>query len=141
MMKILLPVDGSDYTKRMLGFVAAHDEWFSAGNEFVVCTVVAPIPSYATRFLDRQTLDSYYAEQAESVLAPVRKFAAQHGWNASMLHVHGHASETIAALADEIRPDLIVMGSHGHSALVNVALGSVATGVLARCKTPILLVR
>jgi hypothetical protein len=25
-MKILLPVDGSDYTKRMLSYIAAHDE-------------------------------------------------------------------------------------------------------------------
>ncbi len=37
-MKILLPVDGSDYTKRMLGFVAAHDELFGAGNELTVFT-------------------------------------------------------------------------------------------------------
>lgn len=29
----------------------------------------------------------------------------------------------------------------GQSALVNLALGSVATGVLARCKTPVLLIR
>jgi nucleotide-binding universal stress UspA family protein len=140
-MKILLPVDGSDYTKRMLAYVAAHDELFGAGNEFVVCTAVAPIPAYATRFLQRDTVDAYYAEQAESVLGPVRKFAAQHAWNVSMLHVHGPAAEAIGALANEMKPDLIVMGSHGHSALGNVVLGSVANGVLARCKAPVLLVR
>lgn len=140
-MKILLPVDGSDYTKRMLAFVAAHDELFGKGNEFTVCTVVAPIPAYATRFLDRGTLDAHYEEQAETVLGPVRKFAAQHAWNPSMLHLRGHAGEAIAALANETKPDLIVMGSHGHSALGSVALGSVANGVLARCKTPVLLVR
>jgi nucleotide-binding universal stress UspA family protein len=33
------------------------------------------------------------------------------------------------------------MGSHGHTALGNLALGSVATGVLARCKVPVLLIR
>jgi nucleotide-binding universal stress UspA family protein len=140
-MKILLPVDGSDYTKRMLAFVAAHDELFGSGNEFTVFTVVAPIPAHATRFLDKSIVDSYYAEQAEEVLAPVRKFAAQHGWKTTMLHVHGPAAESIAALANESRHDLIVMGSHGHSALGNMVLGSVATGVLARCKVPVLLVR
>jgi nucleotide-binding universal stress UspA family protein len=36
---------------------------------------------------------------------------------------------------------LIVMGSHGHSSLGNVVLGSVANRVLARCKTPVLLIR
>jgi nucleotide-binding universal stress UspA family protein len=33
------------------------------------------------------------------------------------------------------------MGSHGHSALGNIVLGSVATGVLARCTVPVLLIR
>lgn len=140
-MKILLPVDGSDYTKRMLAFVAAHDELFGAGNEFTVFTVVPSIPGHASRFLDKSLLDSYYTEEAEAVLGPVRKFVAQQGWNAKMLHVHGAAAESIAALANESHPDLIVMGSHGHSSLGNMVLGSVANGVLARCKAPVLLVR
>jgi nucleotide-binding universal stress UspA family protein len=140
-MKILLPVDGSDYTKRMLAFVAVHDELLGAGNEFTVFTVVAPVPAHASRFLDKGVLDDYYAGQAETVLAPVRQFVQQHGWKASFRHVEGSAAEAIAALADKSQPDLIVMGSHGHSALGNMVLGSVANGVLARCKTPVLLVR
>lgn len=140
-MKILLPVDGSDYTKRMLAFVAVHDELFGAANQFTVFTAVAPIPAHASRFLDQRLLDEYYNEQAEAVLGPVRRFAQQRGWKASFVHVHGNAGDAIAALANESKPDLVVMGSHGHSALGNVVLGSVATGVLARCKVPVLLVR
>jgi nucleotide-binding universal stress UspA family protein len=33
------------------------------------------------------------------------------------------------------------MGSHGHTALTGLALGSVVTKVLATCKTPLLIVR
>jgi nucleotide-binding universal stress UspA family protein len=33
------------------------------------------------------------------------------------------------------------MGSHGHGAVANLVLGSVATKVIAACKTPVLLVR
>jgi nucleotide-binding universal stress UspA family protein len=33
------------------------------------------------------------------------------------------------------------MGSHGHAALGNMILGSVAAGVLARCDAPVLLIR
>jgi nucleotide-binding universal stress UspA family protein len=36
---------------------------------------------------------------------------------------------------------LVVLGSHGHSALGNLVMGSVATQVLAECKVPALLVR
>ena len=37
--------------------------------------------------------------------------------------------------------DLLVMGSHGHGALANLVMGSVATNVLAHCGVPVLLVR
>jgi nucleotide-binding universal stress UspA family protein len=140
-MKMLLPVDGSDYTKRMLAYVAAHDELFGRGHEYVALTAVAPVPPHAAGFLDRGVLDAYYRDSAEHVLAPVRKFAEQNGWTIRTHHVHGHAAEAIAEYAQAERPDLIVMGTHGHSALGNIALGSVSTGVLARCKVPVLLIR
>ena len=140
-MKILLPVDGSDYTKRMLGYVAAHDEMFGSGHEYVVVTAVAPLPLNVTRFLDNSTIQDYQVEQAEHALEPVRAFAQQKGWKIRASHVVGPAAETIAAVADREKPDLIVMGSHGHSALGSLVLGSVASGVLARCKVPVLLIR
>lgn len=140
-MKILLAVDGSDHTKRMLARIAAHDELLGAGHEYVALTVVPGIPAHAARFLDRATLDGYYLEEAEKVLAPVRAFAAQQHWKLSAVYAHGHPAETIAERAAGEQADLIVMGTHGHSALANVVLGSVASGVLARCKVPVLLVR
>lgn len=32
-MKILLAVDGSPFTKRMLAYVATHDEWLGARHQ------------------------------------------------------------------------------------------------------------
>lgn len=140
-MKILLPVDGSEYTKRMLGYVAAHDELFGARHEYTVFTAIAPVPSHAARFLDRSSLDQYYREQADEVLLPVHRFAEQKGWKFRLAHAVGHAADAIAAFAGVERPELIVMGTHGHTALGNVVLGSVASGVLARSKVPVLLIR
>jgi nucleotide-binding universal stress UspA family protein len=140
-MKILLPVDGSDYTKRMLSYIAAHDELLGAGHEYLFFTAVAPVPAHAARFLDRTTLDSYHSSQADEVLRPVKMFADQQGWKVRTAHVAGHPAEAIVNLADAEKPDLIVMGTHGHSALGNMVLGSVASGVLARCRVPVLLVR
>ena len=31
-MKILVPVDGSPFTKRMLAYLAAHDEWLGGAH-------------------------------------------------------------------------------------------------------------
>jgi nucleotide-binding universal stress UspA family protein len=140
-MKILLPVDGSEHTKRMLSYLAAHDELLGAGHEYTVFTAVMAIPPHATHFVDRKTLGLYYDEQAELVLKPVRAYAEQRNWRISWAHAHGHAADEIVAFATEQKIDLIVMGTHGHSALGNVILGSVTTGVLARCKIPVLLIR
>lgn len=140
-MKILLPVDGSHHTKRMLSYIAAHDELLGRGHEYLVFTAIPPIPAYATRFLERGTIDGYYQEQADHVLGPVKAFADQQGWNIRVAQAHGHPAEAIAEIAETERTDLIVMGTHGHSSLGNVILGSVASGVLARCKMPVLLIR
>jgi len=140
-MKILVPVDGSDYTKRMLAIIAARDDLLGPGHEYVLLHVVPPIPSYAARFLDRGVIDDYYREQAEAVLAPVKRFADQQQWKVRVAHAHGNAAEMIAATAESENVDLIVMGTHGHSALGSTLLGSVASGVLARGKQPVLLVR
>jgi len=140
-MKILLPVDGSEHTKRMLAYIAAHDELLGAGHEYLVFTVVGAIPPSASRMLDAKVVADHYIEQAEQVLAPVRAFIAQQPWNARVSHAHGPAAELIAALTTAEKIDLIVMGTHGHSALANVVLGSVVNGVLARCKVPVLLIR
>jgi nucleotide-binding universal stress UspA family protein len=53
----------------------------------------------------------------------------------------GHAAEVIAQQADKGGYDLVVLGSHGQSALLNLVMGSVATKVIANCKLPVLLVR
>ena len=140
LMKVLLPVDGSAYTKRMLGWVAAHDEFFVAQTEFTALTVVPELPRHAGYF-ELADVKGYYEARAEEVLEPVRAFIAQKGWRAHFEHRIGHPAEQIAAAATTADFDLIVLGSHGQSALVDLALGSVATGVLARCKTPVLLIR
>jgi nucleotide-binding universal stress UspA family protein len=140
-MKILLPVDGSEHTKRMLSYIAAHDDLLGPGHDYMAFTVVPAVPVHVTRFLDRHTIETYYRDQAEEVIRPVKRFAEQKGWKIRTAHASGPAAEEIAAFADAEKPDLIVMGTHGHSSLGNMIMGSVASGVLARCKQPVLLVR
>ena len=140
-MKILLPVDGSAHTKRMLAYIAAHDELLGPGHEYTLFTAVIPVPAYAATFLQRKTLDDYANEQANEVFQPIRAFVDQQGWKVRLAQVTGHAPDAIAAEATAGKYDLIVMGTHGHSAVGNVVLGSVAVGVLAQCKAPVLLIR
>jgi nucleotide-binding universal stress UspA family protein len=131
----------SEYTKRMLAYLAAHDELLGAGHEYTALHVVTPVPPHAARHLDRSTVDDYYRDEANKVLNPVAAFAAQKGWNLRVISLPGHAPEEIAEAAAKGNFDLVVMGMHGHSALGNLVLGSVVAGVLARGDKPVLLVR
>jgi nucleotide-binding universal stress UspA family protein len=140
-MKILVAVDGSEYMQRVLGFVVQHPEMLGAAPDVTLLTSVPPIPPHAARFVDRAVLLDYYDEEAERVLAPARKTLADAGIAAKSVPCKGHPAAAIAEHAKSGGYDLVIMGSHGHSALGNVVLGSVVTGVLAHCRTPVLVVR
>ena len=140
-MKILLAVDGSTFTKKMLAYLTTHEEVFSAQNEFTLFTVQAPLPPRARAAVGAEVANGYYAEEAEKVTAPVVKFLLRHGIEAKVLHKVGQPGEQIAKAANAGKFDLVMMGSHGHSALGNLVMGSVATQVLAHCEVPVLLIR
>ena len=140
-MKILVPVDGSPFTKRMLAYLAAHDEWLGAHHEYTLLHAVPAVPPRAAAVLDKDTLKGYYDESGEKVFKPIRTFFAKQGLKAQFVTKVGPAAEVIADTARKGKYELIVLGSHGHGTLTNLVLGSVATKVLAHCKTPVLLVR
>jgi nucleotide-binding universal stress UspA family protein len=140
-MKILVAADGSPFTKRMLAYLAAHDEWLGAHHAYTVLTVVPPVPARAAAVLAKDVLDSYYHDEAEKVFGPIRAFFEQNKLNVQFVAKHGHAADTIAAEADAGKYDLLLLGSHGHSSLGNLVMGSVATKVVAHCGVPVLLVR
>jgi len=139
-MKILLAVDGSPYTKKMLAYLAAH-ELFSKKNEYSAFTSQTILPTQARSALGKELVAKYYEDEALRVMNPVTKFLARHGVTAHCSWKTGKAGELIAAKADSGKFDLVVMGSHGHGALMNLVVGSVATEVLASCKVPVLIVR
>lgn len=140
-MKILLAVDGSPYTKKMLAYLTTHLEVFSPDNEFTVFSVQVPLPPRARAAVGAEVANAYYADEAQKVTTPVVKFLKRHGIEPKVVHKTGSPGELIAKQADAGKADLVMMGSHGHSALGNLVMGSVATQVLAHCKAPVLLVR
>lgn len=140
-MNILLAVDGSAYTKKMLAYLAAHDELLGSKHDYSVITVQANLPPRARAALGKSVVDKYYADQAEKVLAPVTKFLERKGVVPKQIIKIGPAGENIGKVADAGKYDLLVMGSHGHGALATLVMGSVTTRVLANSRVPVLIVR
>lgn len=141
-MKILLAIDGSPYSKKMLAYLCAHDELISAGrNTFTALTVLPAIPPRARAVLSKEMVDEYYREEGAKVLDPVRKYLEQSCiFPKERLEV-GHPGDIIASIAEDEKYDLIIMGTHGHGALGRLVMGSVSTQVLANCSVPVMLIR
>jgi nucleotide-binding universal stress UspA family protein len=139
-MKIMLAVDGSAFTDRMLDFMLTT-HWPGPENEFLVFHCVAALPHRAAAFEKHAVVARYYQEDAESVLEPVRRVIAARGIEAAYRHSVGAAARAISEVAQQEGFDLVMMGSHGRGALANVMLGSVTTSVLALCKAPVLVIR
>ena len=140
-MKILVAVDGSRFTKRMLAYLAAHDEWLGAHHDYTLLTVAPTLPGRATRVLDEGVVRQYYEEEGEKVFKPIRSFLERQGIAARYVSRVGSPAELIVRQAASGRFDLLMMGSHGHGNLTGLVLGSVTTKVIAHCRTPLLLVR
>lgn len=140
-MRILLPVDGSKYSRVALDFVASRSTLIGTDPQVEVLNVQLPVPVRATQLVGKSHVRSYYTEEAEKVLNPAQARLRKAGLVADARYVVGHPAEEIAAAAAKSKADLIVMGSHGRSALKGLLLGSVTNAVLARSRVPVLILR
>jgi nucleotide-binding universal stress UspA family protein len=140
-MKILIAVDGSEYTKRMLAYLASHEQWLNRSHRYTVLHAVPAVPPRAAAALGHDEMESYYADEADKVLGPIRGAFARHGIEATYTHEVGHAAEIIAKAADSGGYDLVIMGSHGHGTFGSLVMGSTTAKVLASCGVPVLLIR
>lgn len=139
-MKILLAVDGSEYSRRMLDYITTHSKSFGEST-FTAAYTVPQISLRATALVGVDGARDYYAEEANAVLDPIRQLLTDRGVQADCVYRIGQPASEIASMAEGENFDLVVMGSHGHNALKSLVLGSVATQVLAACKVPVLIVR
>ena len=83
----------------------------------------------------------YYADEAEKALKPARRRLEKAGLTPFVRYTVGRPALEISRTADKDNVDLLVLGSHGHSALGGMLLGSVTQEVLVRTKRATLIVR
>ena len=141
-LRILIAADGSAYTKLAAKHVAEHLDWFCAKPDIHVVHVEPPMPyPRAQALVGKAAVLAYQREEAETALAVAEAELDKAG---VPYRTSWRVGEVVTELADYIkanRIDLLVMGSHGHGALGNLALGSIATKCLARLSLPILVIR
>lgn len=140
-MKILVPVDGSEYTKKALGFLMANESICGPNDEVLVLHVQSPVPPRVKAMLGADAVHTYHHDEAENVLGPVRAFLERHPVKYKAEWKVGGPASTILATAKEQGVQMIVMGTHGHGLLGRALMGSIAQQVVQGCDVPVLLVK
>ncbi len=79
-------------------------------------------------------------EELEKHIAPMVKRLEGHGFEVGLQVLDGDPVEAVTNVADVEGADLIVMSTHGRSALVNALLGRTAQRVVQRATCPVLTV-
>jgi len=141
-MHIVLPVDGSPYTARAAQVLVQHARMYREAPRITLFTVALPIGTPLARSqLSKATLDAYYRDVSAQALAPAESLLREAGLAFASHHLVGDPAQQIVAEVQRLQPDLLVMGTHGYSALKGFVLGSVASKVVAATKVAVLLVR
>lgn len=141
-MNILIAADGSEYTRKATEYIASRPEWLQSGSQLHVFHVEPPVTSpRARKILGAEVVNGYYKNECEAALAPAEKILREKNVPFQSAYVVGIIPEEIQKYVEQHDIDLIVMGSHGQTAMRNLVLGSVATKVLATTTIPVLIVR
>ena len=145
--KIIVPSDGSKTARRAAEYAVDLAKQLKAS--IIVLSVIdqrsliaQTVPASKTA---RQTIEptaDYLREAAEEYAGEIKKLCDKSGVASTILIKTGHPVEVIVKEAKRSKANLIVMGSHGRSALSATVLGSVSYGVIHNDKSiPVLIVR
>ncbi len=138
---ILVPTDFSDGSRE--AFVTALDLARDTGARLTLFHVHhVPTSVFPDVILPMSPELVRNVEQSvEHILAHLCEEAREAGVDADSRTTFGATHVEICNAADELGADLIVIGTHGHSGLSHVLLGSVAEKVVRKAPCPVLTVR
>jgi len=140
-MKILLPADGSDFTKKALAYLMTHENLCGPNDELVVLNVQTPMPPRVKRMVGSASVNGYHEEEAKRVLDPIERFLKRHKVHYACRWTVGVAAQEILKAIGKEKAHMVVMGTHGHGLLATAVMGSVAQRVVADADVPVLLVK
>ncbi len=142
MLKILLPVDGSEASARATAELARMLPWYKERPAIEILAVHLPVPRLPNMkvVVSDEAIERYYAEETDAMIAPSIRMLDAAGVSYTVQKLVGPVAETIVDHAKQIGADMIVMGTRGMTALSNMVMGSVATRVLHLAHVPVVLI-
>ena len=145
--KILVPTDGSKAALKAA--IYAIDLAKQLRAEVIALSIidkrafmVQTVPAGETAKNVIEPIGDYLRDAAEVYVGEIKKRCDKDGVLSKTVITAGHPVEGILKEAARAKADLIIMGSHGKSALAAAVIGSVTYGVIHKdTKIPVLIVR
>ena len=141
MLKILLPVDGSDTSnKAVVDFIKLLG-WYKETPEIHLLNVQLPLHGDVSMFIGKENIAQYHQEEGLKGLQAARDLLELAGIACQFHIVVGDPAEMIVRYAAEKQCSQIVIGPRGLGAVKGLLLGSVASKVMQLSIVPVLLVK
>lgn len=135
--KILVPVDGSEHSKRALKEAIKVAKM--TGGAITLLNVTPSGSSMASSH--KQPNAEIMQNKNKSVLVEGQKIAETEGILVETLLIEGQIVHEIVKTAKEGHYDLIIVGARGLSKLEEIMLGSVSHGVTETATCPVIVTR
>ena len=137
--KILLPFDGSVHSINATKYALTLATLFGAHVTIVNCYEwSAPLTEVPSPLI--KDIEATSKQRAMDVLKTAEEIFADRGVEYTLDTHYGTPGNVVARMAKSKEFDLIVMGSHGHSEIAGLFLGSVTHKVLNTIYCPVLVV-
>lgn len=135
--RILLPLDGSPVAETVLPEVETIAKAFKS-----TVTIIRAYWAHAFPGTDPSEAQIKASEEANNYVATIEKQLKAKGINVnSHTRYEADAAKAILDYCEEFKTDLIMMTTHGHSAVGRWLLGSVAEKIVHYACTPVLMIR
>ena len=139
MLRVLVPIDGSENSLRTVGFVIEKAPLYREPLEIHLLNVQRPFPG--TIKMVGEEARKFHHDEGIRALTGACKLLDGAGVKYARHIGVGDFAETIAQYVKDKEIEQVVMGTRGAGAVANMLLGSVTTKVLHLVDVPVLLVK
>lgn len=136
MLKVLVPVDGSDNSQQAVRHVV-NRRLQNPALEVHLLHVRTRMSRHIARFLNKRDLAAWHRQQADKALQPARALLDSFGVPYACHMELGVKATTIDRVARRLRVDQIVMGTARRNSLTWLIEDSVANQVIETSRVPV----
>jgi nucleotide-binding universal stress UspA family protein len=147
-MKVLFATDGTKYSECALATIGKFN--FTAGDELKIISVLdLALPStvdiYAGYLPSTVEIEQSFKENAERIVTEtkekIKSFFPGSDFILETEILIGSPENKIVEAANQMKADLVIVGSHGYNRLERILLGSVSDSVVHHAPCSVMVIR